>query len=257
MFFYLIPIRKKVADDNLKICFPEKDNQFRDKIIKQAYRNLFITLFEILYFPSFDKSSLTKLIRYNNYQVMDKALSGKRGVILASMHYSNWELTAFAYPFFFGQSLNIIYRTQADTNINRSINEYRAISGNNLIGTGGSLREIFEILNSNGIVAFMVDQSANPKYSVYPEFFGIKTATFSGSAKIALKLNVPVVFAYGERMKDNTYNITFKEIQNPFKNDIESLTQQIQAEVESVIKKNPDQWFWFHRRFKHRLNEKS
>lgn len=153
--------------------------------------------------------------------------------------------------------MNIIFRTQSDSKVNAKINEYRSLSGNKMIGTGGELREIFRMLKANEIVAFMVDQSAHPKYSVYSKFFGVETATFAGAAKIALKLETPVVFGYGIRQLDYTYKIFTDEVEfvPTGENDVEKLTQLIQNKVEDVIRQHPGQWLWFHKRFKHRLGQ--
>lgn len=188
---------------------------------------------------------------------MTSALSKSKGVILASAHISNWEITAFAFPFFFGQNMNIIFRTQSDSKVNDKMNEYRSLSGNKMIGTGGELREIFKMLKANEIVAFMVDQSAHPKYSVYSNFFGIETATFAGTAKIALKLDTPVVFGYGIRQPDYSYKIFTDEVKfvPSGENDVEKFTQLIQKKVEDVIREHPGQWLWFHKRFKHRREQ--
>lgn len=143
--------------------------------------------------------------------------------------------------------------------LNERINEYRKLSGNEIIEIGFSLKNIFETLSKNEIVCFLVDQSANPDYSVYVNFFGKKVATFSGPAKIALKKRPELLLAYGIRQEDYTYKINFENIfyddltESTNENIIE-LTQRIQTGFENVIRKYPGQWLWFHKRFKHIKN---
>jgi len=177
-------------------------------------------------------------------------------VFFLSAHLSNWELTAFSYSVKFGESLKIIAKRQASRKLNERINDYRELSGNEIIQIGYGLRGIYEKLNSNDIVCFLIDQSANPDYSVYVKFFGINSATFSGPAKIALKKRPGLVLAYGTRNEDYSYDINFTEI---FYDDLIELneenililTQRIQSKLEEVIRKNPGQWLWLHKRFKH------
>jgi Kdo2-lipid IVA lauroyltransferase/acyltransferase len=214
-----------------------------------------LDLYEFLYFPKLSSERLKKILTFINPEIVSRSLDKGRGVLFLSAHLSNWELTAFAYPKIFNTPLNIIAKKQANKSINKKINEYRKLSGNEIIEIGYSLKEIFIKLNENKIVCFLIDQSANPDYSVYVNFFGVKTATFAGPAKIALKLKPAMIFAYGIRTEDLNYNIYFEEIEytpEPGIDNVEALTQLIQKKLEDVIRKYPEQWVWFHRRFKHR-----
>ena len=51
IFFYIIPLRKKVVFNNLKIAFPENDYQTNKKLACKIYLSFAITLVEILYSP--------------------------------------------------------------------------------------------------------------------------------------------------------------------------------------------------------------
>jgi KDO2-lipid IV(A) lauroyltransferase len=186
---------------------------------------------------------------------MEQAMDGGRGVILISGHFSNWELTAYAYSRIF-RMMNIIAKVQASRGLNQKINRYRELAGNKIIDIGASLRTIPAKLKDNRIVSFLIDQSAHPDYSVYIDFFGKKAATFAGPARYALKYNVPVVLGYGIRNDDFTYDIYFEPVKYDDMNgyteeNIIELTQRMQKALENVIRENPSQWLWFHKRFKH------
>lgn len=187
---------------------------------------------------------------------MDDAVTRGKGVILLSGHISNWELSAFAYPLLRRRALNIIAKIQASRMLNKKVNKYRKLSGNKIIQIGASLREAYKILMTNKILCFLIDQSAHPDYSVYVDFFGKKVATFAGAARMALKQGSPVIMGYMIRDEKGTYKINFEEINyDDIKEDIENnvieLTQRMQSKLENIIREYPDQWFWFHRRFKH------
>ena len=187
---------------------------------------------------------------------MDDAITKGKGVILLSGHISNWELSAFAYPLLRRRALNIIAKIQASRMLNKKVNKYRKLSGNRIIQIGASLREAYKILKTNKILCFLIDQSAHPDYSVYVDFFGKKVATFAGAARMALKQGSPVVMGYMIRDEKAKYNINFEAIKyDDIPEDTEAnvieLTQRMQRKLEDIIRQYPDQWFWFHRRFKH------
>lgn len=227
--------------------------------MKDSYVNLGIDLFEFLYFPQFTKTSLEKFIRFTNLDLVEKLRSANRGVIFLSGHYSNWELTAFAYSKIFNQRLSIIAKIQASKGLNEKINGYRSLPGNEIIEIGFSLKHIFRRLKENSIVCFLIDQSAHPDYSVYINFFGRRVPAFSGPAKIALRERPGLLISRGVRNKDYSYDIIFEELKYDDLKDnseesVKELTQRMQSMFESVIRHNPGQWLWFHKRFKHKKN---
>ncbi|HEX2788338.1 MAG TPA: hypothetical protein VHP32_10555 [Ignavibacteria bacterium] len=256
IFFYVIPIRKKVALDNLNICFPEKDSHWKKDIVKKCYKNLFIDMFEFLYFPKLDETGTKSFVHFKNPDLMLKSLNANKPVMLASGHFSNWELTAFASPYFFNKELDIIAKKQASTGLNKLINRYRCLSGNNIIQTGSSLREVFTAVKPKSILTFLIDQSAHPDYSEYVYFFGKKVATFAGLSKLALRFDADIIFGYGIRNDDYSYDIYLEKINYDKQKDSSiDITQRLQTSLEKVVSENPSQWLWFHKRFKHMRND--
>jgi len=213
-------------------------------------------MFEFFYFPKLNKSLTESFIRFPDLNVVTKSRQSKEGLLFLSGHYSNWELTAFSYPEISGEKLNIIAKKQASKRLNEKINNYRELSGNEIIPVGFSLKKIFEKLRNNEAVCFLTDQSAHPDYSVYINFFGKKVPSFSGPAKIALKMRPVLIFGYPTRNKDYSYDISFHKINYEdlyeySEENIKLLTQRISDCMEKVVRENPGQWLWFHKRFKH------
>jgi KDO2-lipid IV(A) lauroyltransferase len=130
------------------------------------------------------------------------------------------------------------------------------MSGNKIIEIGFSLKEVYRKTKENEIVCFLVDQSAHPDYSSYVNLFGMNVTAFSGPAKLALRLKPQLIIAYGIRQKNYKYKIFFErlsydEFENDSDDNITALTQKIQSRFEEIIIKNPGQWLWLHKRFKH------
>ena len=252
--FYILPVRKSVAKSNLNLCFPEKDKNEINEILKNTYKNLVIVLFEILYIPAINKKNVDKFIKYHDHEVIDDALKKNSGVIFASAHMSNWEYTAFAYPLNYPEKLYIVTKVQADEKVNNEINNYRKMSGNSLIPLGASLKNIFTLLKKNEMICFLTDQAGHSDYSVYTKFFNVNVPSFPGAARIALKLNSEIIFGYGIRNNDGIYDVHFEKISKDdlsySEDGIKVLTQRIQSRTEEIIRQHPEQWLWFHKRFK-------
>ncbi|MEO8666534.1 MAG: lysophospholipid acyltransferase family protein [Ignavibacteria bacterium] len=253
-------MRKKVALGNLDLCYPEKNVSWKNNIIKESYINLGINMFEFLYLPKLNKDNVKKLVRLHNNESVEESISKGKGTFILSGHFASWELAVFAYPLLTDGNMNIIAKIQASRGLNKKINEFRQLSGNKIIEIGFSLKEIFIKVKQNGIFAFLIDQSANPDYSAYINFFGMNVPAFSGPAKIALRQRPELFIAYNVRQKDYSYIIHFEKfnysdlIGSSDENVIE-LTQRMQTMIEAVIRKYPGQWLWFHKRFKHRRTD--
>lgn len=236
------------------MSFPEKNENEVNSILKGAYKNLVIVLFEILYLPEINEKNVSEFIRYQNHELVDAALKRNSGVIFASAHIANWEYTAFAYPLINTEKLFIVTKVQADRKVNNEINKYRKLSGNKLIPLGASLKNIFQVLKQNQMVCFLTDQAGHSDHSVYIDFFNISVPSFPGAARIALKLNSELIFGYAIRDDEGFYNVYFEKIDKEgliySEENIKMLIQKIQTRTEQIIREHPEQWLWFHKRFK-------
>lgn len=239
------------------MCFPEKDEKWKWNVVKGTFINLGINLFEILYFPKLGKDTIETFVSFQNYDLIFQALKRGKGIFFLSGHISNWELEAFTYAKVFRTRLNIVAKSQSNKLVNRKINQYRELSGNEIIEIGGSLRSIYTLIKRNELVCFLMDQSAPPDYSVYANFFGKKVSTFAGPAKIALKNNTELIFGYPYRNKNFNYiikldKITYDDLKGGATDEnVTILTTRINAKLENAIRECPEQWLWVHRRFKH------
>lgn len=252
--FYVIPVRKKVALSNLNLAFPEKNSEWKNSVMKECYQNLGINIFEIIYFPRIDKHAVQSLIKVHDEEVFDEVMDKSKGMILMSAHLSNWELFAYAFPFFTNYNLNIVAKEQASGAVNDYIMDIRKASGNTIINLGHGVKEAFVKLKQKEIVSFLIDQAAHSKYAEYVKLFNISVPAFPGAVKIALKTGCELVFAYGVRI-DYKYEIFIERINTTVysdknENDVNLLVQLVNKKLEDAIRKYPGQWLWFHKRFK-------
>jgi len=252
--FNFIPYRKKVALENLRKSFPEKSDKEIKKILKSAYVNLGITLFEFMKFTDLKISDLDGFVKFENFGVVAKALEKGKGLILMSGHFGNWELSAIATGIKIGKPLNVIVKKQRNKFVDGEINKWRCWFGNKVIPMEKAFRESLRILSEGGIVALLADQSA-PKEGLYVNFLGRPASTFAGPAIMSIRTGAPIVMGFAIREGNYGYRIVFEKIDFiPSENedeDIIKLTQLHTSMLEKYIRLYPDHWLWFHRRWKH------
>lgn len=253
-FFYLIPVRKSTALSNLKLAFPEKNNKELSRIIKGCYRNVFTVIGEFLFMQRFSDERMKKVMRITNPELIEEKLKAGKGLILISAHFGNWELTAYGCARTLGKKFNVVVKEQSNKRLDKAINRKRSSAGNEMIEMHGSLRKILRALNSGEIVAMLGDQAA-PKENTKIHFFIDEVPAFEGTAKIAIKTGAAVLFGISIRNEEGNYDVTMQEIDTSKYGDtseanVKALTQTHIDLLVEEIKKHPDHWLWFHRRFK-------
>jgi KDO2-lipid IV(A) lauroyltransferase len=256
VFYYIIPIRKKTAISNLKLAFPEKDEKEIHKIVKGVYKNVLIVIFEFFYMRKLKTEGLKSIISVTNPEKYEECLARGKGVVVVSAHFGNWELMAHGVARVIGHPVYVIVKKQSNEKLDVRINEIRESGGNKMIEMQNAPRGVLTALRENKIVAILGDQTAPKDNSVKVHFFVDGVPTFEGAARFAIKTGASVLFAAPVRNKDYSYTVEMKEIDMAKYKDytdenIKALTQEHTSMLEAAIRKNPDHWLWFHRRFKH------
>lgn len=253
IFFYFIPIRKKIVKKNLKIAFPYLKDDELNRLIKKIYLNLFLVLVEILYLPYFKRDEIEELVKINSELITDE-LSKNKGLIFVSAHFGNWELMAIASALKLNKTYSIVIKPLRNPYVDDYINQWRTKFGNRIVPLGISIKNIFRELKEKNIVALLADQRASIN-SMEMEFFGKKTHVYEGPAVLSIKTGAPLIFAIAIRQPDYSYLIELVKIPVP---DIEDdnqkayeITKNYIQLLEDYIRRYPDQWFWFHNRWKH------
>ncbi|BDU50319.1 lysophospholipid acyltransferase family protein [Haliovirga abyssi] len=245
IIYKLLKIRKRVTLKNLEIAFPEADNITIEKIALESYKNISKTFFELLWLDEIK----TKLV---GREKLDVELKKGKGVILLSLHIDNWEILGQE----LGKSGYNVYgvaKSQSNKILDEIINNIRTKHGAKVIFKGrNSSRLLIKALRENAILGLISDQYTNDSEVI---FFNKKTKAPTGAAVLALKFDVPVFLAYTVREKDNTHIFYFEkkiDLQKTGddKQDIKTNTQICTSEIEKVIRKYPEQWFWQHDRWR-------
>ena len=254
-FFYVLPIRKKVVFDNLNHAFP---NLFSDQIKKIAYgsyKNFAITLVEILYLPWTTEDQIKKVVNFQHLDLIEKKEEEQKGVILLSGHFGNWEYCAISAGVQLNKKFSVVVKPQRNPYVNDWLNRVRTKWTNDIVPLGLSIRNIYSVLINKGIIAMVADQRG-PEESIKLEFFGRKTSVYTGPAVLSLKMNTPIIYGITIRQPDFTYQANIVEIRREnlpdnYEEKIKVLSERMLKYLEDVIRKNPEQWFWMHKRWKH------
>ena len=146
LFFYLIPIRKKVVFKNLKIAFPENDFYANKKLAFKIYLSFAITLVEILYLPYMKKQELVNAVTCTNPELIVEKYKDGKGVILLSSHFGNWEFVAISVAIQIQLPFSVIVKPLRNPLVYEWMNKARTNFGNEVVPLGISIRKTYQTL---------------------------------------------------------------------------------------------------------------
>ncbi len=202
-------------------------------------------------FPDLNRKNISDWIRYEGFEHFERARARGKGVLFATAHLGNWELSAFAHALL-AEPLNIVVRPLDNPFIDSLVERRRTLSGNRLIDKTDAARSILRALRKGEAVGVLIDQNSSESEGVFVGFFGIKACANLAFARIAAHSGAAVVpgFALWDPQLARYTLRFFPEIE--ITGDSSSDTQRLQTILENVIRQYPDQWLWIHRRWKTR-----
>lgn len=258
-FHFLLKIttrrQSKVISRNLMIAFPQKNPAERKNFKKQIYRHFSVMIVEILnLFAKKKPDGILKTIEVKNAQAITKALDRKKGLVVFSAHFGNWELVPFVLDKIFPGKICSIARKMDNPLVEKLVLKFRQYMGSQIIYKENSIRRILLNLNQNKIIYLLIDQNTHPKESVLVDFFRKKTGVVTSVSQLGIKRDIPIIplFLHYEKEKiilDILEELKIKKTGNT-QDDILLLTQQCTSLIEQKIMEHPTQWFWFHNRWK-------
>jgi len=246
-----LPRLRRVALANLAMALPDTDPRKHDRITDGVFRSIARLLVTLARFPSMNRSNIGQWIRYEGYEHFEEARRRGKGVLFATAHLGNWELSAFAHALLTAP-MNVVVRPLDNPRIDRLIERRRTLSGNRLIEKKDFARGILKALAANEAVGILIDQNASVDSGVFVDFFGIPACAGTGFVKLAAHTGAAVIpgFALWSEAERKYILRFFPPV--AMTGDLHGDSSRLHSVLESVIRQYPDQWLWIHRRWKTR-----
>jgi KDO2-lipid IV(A) lauroyltransferase len=247
-------LRRGIVRENLSRAFPDEPQERLNEIAGAVYRNVAVSLCELLWFPSLSPERLRELVELNDRGLFRTLHARGKGIVIVTAHVGNWELVPPAVFLMTGIPVHSLYKPQSNRLIDERIAARRTRFGTTVVPMGLGVREILRSLQQGDAVLVAADQSA-PKESIRLDFFGRAVPVFQGPAAFSLKSGAAMISVFAIRQADGRYILRCKEIPTSdleySEESIRILTQRHLAVTEEVIREYPGQWMWTHRRWKH------
>ena len=242
-----IPRLRRIALRNLELAGMAN----REEIADGVFRSIARLVIHFAWLPRMNPQNIGHWIRYEGLENFTIALAKGRGVLVATAHLGNWELSAFAHAWMTAP-MHIVVRPLDNARVDQLVEHTRALSGNHIIRKKEAAREILRALGAGEAVGILMDQNVGLTEGVFVDFFGVKASAGTAFVKFAHHSGAPVVpgFALWSDAEKRYVLRFYPEI--PMTGSVQEDTQRIHTMLEDVIREYPDQWLWIHRRWKTR-----
>jgi len=180
--------------------------------------------------------------------VLDEALAGGRGAILVTGHIGNWELGAL-YLAAVGHRLHVVAGVQMNRLLTGAVRDAKEKRGIEVINPETPYRRLVRALESNGVVALLVDGDVYTG-GTDVHLFGKRMKLPSGPVRLSGATGAPIIAGYCRRLAGETYRVHLEKVLDA--GEAASLPEEqslakVYGAVERLISENVDQWCIFRR----------
>ena len=255
LFADVLRIRGRVVDDNLRHAFPQYSDKSRRRIARDMWRHLFLFAAEVAHLPrKVHASNWRDYVRLEGRFDMVRVLLSDRPTLLISGHFGNFELAGYVLGLI-GFPTYTVARPLDNPYLDRFVSRFRGATGQYILPKKGGYDAIVEVLARGGVITFLADQYAGSK-GCWVEFFARPASTHKAIALLALDNDAFLLVGAARRTAGPLhYQIALEAVcdsrQMADRPDaVRQITQWYTSELESIIRKAPEQYWWVHRRWK-------
>ncbi len=238
---------------NLLIAFPEKTEKERTQIAKKFYHNFLDTFFESIKFISISKEQILKRSTCD-FEVINNLVAKGYNVHIMAGHQFNWEFGNAQAAMKLTAPFVGIYMPISNKSLDRIFYNFRKRYGTILISaTEFKKNADHPAFSSQYTFGLAADQNpGDPAFAYWMNFFGKPTPFVPGPAKGAVKNNTAVVMVGFHKKRRGYYHFSAKLLaENGSLFSPEQLTVMYKNALEEVIKEDPSNYLWSHRRWKY------
>lgn len=252
----VLRLRRAIVKANLQTAYPEWTAEERRRATRRMWRHLFLMVAEIAHTPrKVHRTTWRDWIDLDGDETIVGVMLRDGPKVVISAHYGNFELGGYLLGLF-GVPTHTIARTLDNPYLDRFVNDFRGRTGQYILPKTGSGEEAQRVLNAGGVLTLLGDQHAGPK-GCWVDFFGKPASTHKAVSLFTLSHQAPTVVVGVQRHSDRAlgYRVFAADVIDPADSGFEYgtttlLTEWFTQRIEQIIREEPTQYWWVHRRWK-------
>ena len=241
----------KIVFSNLKIAFPDIDENQKKQLLKKTWFNYGKIFAEYMFIKNFrHNEKYSAKISIENKDIIEKIKKDNEQVIFISGHFNNFELMAMQIEKL-GIKLTALYRPLNNPYLNPIMEKIRKkyICKKQVKKGISGTKDLLLDFKDGSSIALMIDQRVSQ--GIRSNLFNKEALTTTIPAQFIKKFKIRIVPVHVERQRDNDFKIKFfKPVNFSNEESIETITFKLNKILEEMIIRSPEQWIWTHNRWK-------
>ena len=247
--------RRQIIDFNLGLAFPKMSDDERRALARAVTRHFARSALDAIRLQRLRPEELLAAVEITGIENLENAIAGGRGAFFLTAHIGSWEVAALVTGLKVEAGLSVVNRPLDNPLLEVELDRLRKLYGNHVFGKHNIVREVLAQLKKGGGVGILIDQRVREDQGVEVPFFGHPAWTPGILARMTRKTGAPVVPTFALRDKPGHYHLRYDEpvtVDGLSDAELEDgpLTARYMAILEQAIRAHPDQWLWYHDRWK-------
>lgn len=264
LVYHVAGYRRGVVRKNLANSFPEKPQAERRRIERGFYHSFCDNIVETLKLLSIPRGEMLRRMTFSGNDEMEKSLETHDFCFIYLGHFCNWEWLSTMPQWFKGWHegktvCGQLYHPVKNKFFDWFMFGMRKRFGAENIPKRDALRRIITLRSEGrkGIIGFIADQG--PRWINIHEwvrFLNQDTPVYTGTERIAKKVNASVFFADVRRLRRGYYHCSLEKMtDDPRSYPGYTLTDEYMSRLEKMIRRDPCDWLWSHKRWKRKHSD--
>lgn len=243
--------RTRIILRNIELCFPSLSAREQLKLAEKNLSSTILLFFDLLDIAWASPESIHQRADLTGETHLKEALKSDKPLILLTGHFNAFLLGLASLSSI--HPLNVVYRRMDNPVLETQLYKHAASQYRATLIHRSETRRMLSKLKKQEPVLIMPDQDFGKKGSIFIPFFGIQTSTITTIAKYAAFADANVLTVNIYHKEGGRFGVDIEPVLENFPSgDDLADTQRWSDWLEQSIRKQPEDYFWLHKRFKTR-----
>jgi KDO2-lipid IV(A) lauroyltransferase len=220
----------------------------RERAARRVFESYQLTWMEYLGRGRKGASEALGGFRLRNADLLYRATSGGRGVVVAAPHVGSWDLAGLALARL-GFRVRVVTGVQLHPGLAAAVRAMKERDQIQVSTPEDGFTPLLTSLRAGELVILLVDGDVYSR-AIEAPFLGRRVAFPSGPAILCRRAGAPLLHAHAERERHGGHRISFDALDGPdfslpVRADLERLTARVASILEETVAANASQWCVF------------
>ncbi|EAQ77080.1 lysophospholipid acyltransferase family protein [Blastopirellula marina] len=253
----VLKVRGELLDSNLRHAFPEMTAAERKKLARRNWRHLLLMVCEIAHAPrKIHDTNWRDYVDLQNVSNQIGYMLSERPVVILLGHFGNFELMGYCAGLM-GFPTYTVARPLDNKFLHDFVQRFRGATGQFILPKQGSAPAIEKLMDAGGTLGLLCDQNAGPK-GCWVDFMGRPASCHKAISLFSMASGAPLVVTHFRRtdrpmqfeMGIDSTDAIYDPLQAETKLGVKELASWYNEQLEKMIRRNPEQYWWIHNRWR-------